>query len=161
MEWMLPFWLVFETNIHCYLSMEYLRNWWHLYYFLMNLQQSWNFCSRYRWAISHAWNVTSPAENVVTVFVAFPVSVSVEGSALFADADAKAWMTTDTCRRSNVACHLKTSNFFISIQILEMCWKVVYSFYVKLLNYPIWLKARYAELIHELITLHNHELIQR
>ena len=105
--------------------------------------------------------MTSPAENVVTVFVAFPVSVSVEGSALFADADAKAWMTTDTCRRSNVACHLKTSNFFISIQILEMCWKVVCSFNARLLDYSILLKARYDELVHESITWHNQELILR
>ena len=27
MEWMIPLWIPFETNIHCYLSIEYLRNW--------------------------------------------------------------------------------------------------------------------------------------
>ena len=33
------------------------------------------------------------------------------------------------------------------------------SFYVRLLDYIIYLKARHDELIHELITLHHHELI--
>ena len=30
---------------------------------------------------------------------------------------------------------------------------------IRLLDHSIFLKARYDELIHELITLHNHELI--
>ena len=34
-------------------------------------------------------------------------------------------------------------------------------FYVRQLDYFILLKARHAELIPELITLHNNELIQR
>ena len=34
-------------------------------------------------------------------------------------------------------------------------------FYVRLLDYPILLKARHDELIHKSITLHNYELIRR
>ena len=34
--WMFPLWLSFKTNSHCYCSMKYWRNWWHLYDNVLN-----------------------------------------------------------------------------------------------------------------------------
>ena len=45
---------------------------------------------------------------------------------------------------------LKVSRYFLFNQ-----------FHIRLLDYSILLKARHNELIHELIILHNHELIPR